>query len=63
METKSNRYWNSGIYNLFGPLQSLTATIACINNDVFIATTQEIEVGQESGRRLAAWSGAYDKDL
>lgn len=43
-ETMSNRRYSSSIYNLFSPLKNLTTTIARINNDVFIATTQEIIV-------------------
>lgn len=36
------RYFVRGIYRLLNPLQGLIAAIASINNDVFIATVEEI---------------------
>lgn len=52
METLFDGYYVRGIYDLFYPLNSLSTTIASINNDVFIATTQKIVLRKENRKNL-----------
>lgn len=56
METVFDGYHVSSINNLLCPYDSLSTTIASINNDIFIASAQKIAFYKGKLRKPAKWS-------